>query len=100
MAKPPNTIGISYLNKIKYESIQGWPYVGLSSLPMLPTKRNLTHNPIHPTVSYKIFTQITNPATQIWYQMKSSESILFICVNFGDKCIIKHMSIKNKYTYF
>ena len=31
-----------YLSEIKYCSTQSWPRGGLSSLPMVPTTRNLT----------------------------------------------------------
>ena len=50
----PSIIGIcSYcvldMSEIKYCSIQSWPRGGLSSLPMVPTTRNLTAPPTPPS---------------------------------------------------
>ena len=53
MAKPLILLGFAYivykigqyLSEIKYCSIQSWPRGGLSSLPMVPTTRNLTAPP-------------------------------------------------------
>ena len=36
-----------YLSELKYCSIQSWPRGGHSSLPMVPTTRNLTAHPLH-----------------------------------------------------
>ena len=69
MAKPQIYLGSAhsmhqisqYLSDIKYCSIQSWPHGGLSSLPMVPTTRNLTAPPTP--------LQIYEQDDMIWYAL-------------------------------